>query len=380
MTESLRSLTGRRPAIISPNYTYPEAITTVAHWPTTENRPVPFEKLSPRLKGMGTQVVYISPDKQLFHLAGPNAGREGVSLATQLLGDQQWPFDVVVQESAYMMGASIERVNINKRMFNLGVIIGRHNPPMTEYQYRMAEDNWWQSQDEQQDGWLGIWTRFSGWRWIPVRPDKTVQTAQKMDNVAFGNNVSTWDITWIAARPYFTKPALYSTWKAKLAPGTATSEPIMAPTQPNPIAGGPDLYTGTINLANRGDLPSYVSFLVSSPGEAWVQDNDSERMVKLPYTAKTDGIYLCDTEPGHRTLTAAKDPVDNLLYDVIRQSKILDFFLHDTGALGLPLQLRFNDRFMYRVPPKTSVALTVQHSKANGTITAFLPQRHKRSR
>lgn len=367
MINNLRSLTERSPIVgVNP---FPETMSTVAHWPTVDNKPIPFEKLSPRLRAMGTQVLYVSPAKQLFHLSGPNAGLEGVSLATQLLGDQQWPFDVVLQESAYMMGASIERVNINKRMFNLGVTIGRHNPPMTEYQYRMAEDHWWQGQDEQQDGWLGVFTRFSGWRWIPVRPDKTVQTAQKMDTTAFGNNVSTWDLTWVAARPYFTKPALHSTWKAR-----------EAPTQPNPIAGGPDLHTGTIHLANRGDLPSYASFLISSPGEAWVQDNDSARMVKLPKTGKAEGAYLCDTEPGHRTLTSGTDPVDNLLYDIIRQSKVLDFFLHDLGNLGLPLQLRFNDRFMYRVPPRTSVALTVQHSKNSGTITAFLPQRYKRSR
>lgn len=359
------------PHVTASGHNYPESITTVAHWPQIDDRrPVPFNSLPPRLQAMGTQVVYISPARQLFHLAGPLSGREGVSLATQLLGDQQWPFDVVMQESAYMMGASIEKVNINKRMFNLGVVIGRHNPPMSEYQYRMAEDHWWQGQDENQDGWLGIFTRFSGWRWIPVRPDTSVKTAQKMDTTSFGNNVSTWDITWVAARPYFTKPALYRTWEAR-----------NSPTQPNPDPlFGPELYTGTIHLANRGDLPSYVSYVVSSPGEAWVQDNLSERMVQLPFTQKTDGPYLCDTEPGKRTLTASKDPVDNLLYDFIRQSKILDFLLHDLGNLGLPLQLRFNNRFMYAVPPKTSVALTVQHSNPGGTITAFMPQRFKRSR
>ena len=348
---------------------FPESVSTAAHWPTINREPIDFERLPPRLKGMGTQVVYLSPAGQIFHLAGPKAGLEGVSLSSQLLGDQQWPFDVVLQESAYMMGASIQKVNINKRMFNLGVVIGRHNPPMTEYQYRMAEDHWWQGQDENQDGWLGVWTRFSGWRWIPVRPDSTVTTAQKLDTSAFGNNVSTWDITWVAARPYFTKPALHRTWKAE------DSE-----TQPGRKADIPDLYTGTINLANRGDLDSYVSFLVSSPGQAWVQDNDSERMVELPYTGKKDGPYLCDTEPGHRTLTGAKDPVDSLLYDFIRQSKVLDFFLHDIGSLGLPMQLRFNDRFVYKVPPKTAVALTVQHTNPNGQITAILPQRFRRSR
>lgn len=358
--------------VMHPQHDFPESINTTAHWPTTDRKPVPFQALPKRLQGMGTQVVYISPARQLFHLAGPNSGREGVSLATQLLGDQQWPFDVVVQESAYMMGASIQKVNINKRMFNLGVVIGRHNPPMTEYQYRMAEDHWWQGQDENQDGWLGVFTRFSGWRWIPVRPDTTVRTAQKVDTAAFGNNVSTWDITWIGARPYFTKPALYKTWYARNSVGVQNPD---KPLDPNA-----KIYTGTIHLANRGDLPSYVSYLVSSPGEAWVQDNDSTRMVNLPFTRKKDGTYLCDTEPGNRTLTSATDPVDNLLYDSIRQSKILDFFLHDIGQLGLPLQMRFNDRFMYKVPPRTSVALTVQHTNPNATITAFMPQRFRRSR
>jgi hypothetical protein len=360
-----------KPKPVYSSHKFPETISTTAHWPAVDARKiVPFESLSPRLQAMGTQIVYISPSRQMFHLAGPNSGREGVSLSNTLLGDQLWPFDVVLQESAYMMGATVERVNINKRVFTLGVVIGRHNPPMTEYQYRIAEANWWKGQDETQDGWLGVFTRFSGWRWIPCRPENTVKTAQKMDNTAFGNNVSQWDITWVATRPYFTKPSLHSTWAADL----------RSPTVPNPIAGGPELHTGTIHLANRGDLDSYVTYLVTSPGEAWVQDNDSDRMVQLPHTQKSDGVYMCDTEPGKRTLTAAKDPVDNLGYDLIRQSKILDFLLHDVGQLGLPLQMRFNNRFMYRVPPKTSVALTVRHSHQYGQITAFLSQRYKRSR
>jgi len=362
--------TQRLTGIKRPVNKFPESVNTAAQWPTVGiNKPIPFGSLPPRLQAMSTQVVYLSPKGDLFHLSGPKSGREGVSLATQLLGDQQWPFDVVMQESAYMMGASIEKVNINKRLFNLGVVIGRHNPPMTAYQYRMAEEHWWQGQDEKQDGWLGVFTRFSGWRWIPVRPDKTVTTAQKMDVTAFGNNVSTWDISWVAARPYFTKPAMQGTWLAK-----------DSPTQPNPNLLGLPLHTGTIHLANRGDMDSYASFLVSSPGEAWVQDNDSTRMVQLPFTAKSDGTYMCDTEPGKRTLTAAKDPVDNLLYDFVRQSKVLDFFLHDLANLGLPLQMRFNNRFMFKVPPRTAVALTVQHSNPNGRITAFMPQRFKRSR
>ena len=343
---------------------------TAVHWPAVDSTPTPFNALPKRLQGMGTTVVFLAPNGQLFHLAGPLAGQEGVSMATQLLGDQQWPFDVIVQESAYLMGATIEHVNVNKRMFNLGVVIGKHNPPLSEYQYRIAEDHWWQGQDENQDGWMGVWTRFSGWRWIPVRPDTTVKTAQKMDTTAFGNNVSTWDISWLAARPYFTKPALYKTWHAKDGRLRIAH-----------IDGKPKLvHTGTIHLANRGDLPSYVTFLVSSPGTAIVQDNDSERMVTLPTTKKSVGVYMCDTEPGHRTLVSATDPVNRLAYDRIRQSKVLDFLLHNVGESGVSLQLQFQDRFMYAVPPKSSVALTVQHINRAASITAILPQRFRRSR
>jgi hypothetical protein len=69
--------------LTGPAVTYPEVHTTVAHWVASD--PVPFHALPNRLKGMGTTVIYISPQKQLFHLAGP----EGVSLATQMLGDKQ---------------------------------------------------------------------------------------------------------------------------------------------------------------------------------------------------------------------------------------------------------------------------------------------------
>jgi len=318
---------------------------------------------------MNTHVVWLGANGTMFNLAGPGKGKEGVRLANTVMGDQNWPFDLVLMESPYIMGASIERVNVNKRLFNVGIIIGNHAPPMTEYQYRMAESHWWDSQDETKDGWLGVYTRFSGWRWIPARPGETVTTAQKMDNTAFGNNASMWDIKWTAARPYFTKPALFRTWRAAASGSLITSPQLGVPA-----------YVGTLPIANRGDLPSYVSYLVSSPGQAVVQDNNSASMVPLPATQAQDGPYWCDTEPGHRTLTASADPVDNPLYKFLRSSVILDYLLHDLASLGLPLQLRFDRRFVYQIPPQTVVTLQVQHTDPNGQIVAFVPQRFKRSR
>jgi hypothetical protein len=340
---------------------------------------LPFDQLPPALRGMETHMVYIDPQANVFDLAGPMKGRQGVRLATQILGDQNWPVDQVLVNSPYMMGASIQRQNIGQRELNLNIIIGNHAPPMTEYQYRMAEQHWWAGQDEANDGWFGVYTRFSGWRWIPVRPKQTVQTPQRLDPTAFGNNCSSWDVTWLAARPYFTKPALTLGFSATTA-GPAKPPPA------GPLVGAIDAllgqvyYWGSLPLANRGDLMSYATYYVSSPGQAIVQDNQSTRLVPLPTTTSAVGTYMCDTEPSHRTLTAANDPHDNLLFDLIRQSQILDFFLGGIANEGLPLQLQFQNRFIYAIPPKTVVQLTVGHSNPNGAIVAMIPQRFKRSR
>jgi hypothetical protein len=340
---------------------------------------IPFAALPPALRGMNTHLVYLSPTNDVINLAGPHAGREGVRAATQMQGDQQWPFEQVITNSPYVMGGEIERTNIPQREYNLGIIIGSHAPPMTEYQYRMAEDHWWDTQDENNDGWLCGYTRFSGWRFDPVRPFKTVQSPQKMDSTAYGNNVSQWDITWVAARPYFTKPALWRTFQSALAgppkppPGTALQELIDQLTH--------DVYYwGTLPIANRGNLASNVTFYVSSPGQAIVQDNDSSRLVALPFTQPDVGTYFVDTENGHRTLTAANDPQDNLLFDLIRQSQILDFFLSGIANEGLPLALTWNNRFIYQIPPRTVVSFTVGHSEPDGVIVASVSQRFKRSR
>ena len=341
--------------------------------------PTAFDQQTPVLQGMGTGAVYLAPNASMFNMAGAGKGRQGVRFATQVQGDQAWPVQQVITNSPYVMGADINRANVSERKFDFGIVIGSQAPPMTEYQYRMAEANWWAGQDENNDGWLGFYTRFSGWRWIPVRPFETVKTPQKMDSTAFGNNASMWDISWIAARPYFTKVALYDTFQSVLA-GAPTPPPdaLLGGLVDQLI--GQTYYWGQIPLSNRGDLPSYAQFFVSSPGQAILQDNASNRLVPMPETGASRGTYMVDTEPGKRTLTAADDPQDNLLFDLIRQSQVLNFFLSGISNQGLPLQLTWNNRFIYKIPPRTEITLTVGHSAANGVITAMVPQRYKRSR
>jgi hypothetical protein len=340
---------------------------------------IAFNMLPTTLQGMGTSMVYLDPTNNVHSLAGDNSGLQGTRICTEVFGDQQWPFAQILTNSPYIYGANIERQNIPERKFHFGVIIGNHNPPMTEYQYRMAEDYWWGGQDETNDGWFGVYTRFSGWRWIPVRPDETVKTSQKMESTAYGNNCSLWDITWIAQRPYFTKPARYLTFQASTA-GPATPAPASLLTGVTPGLATGDFYWGNLPIANAGDLPSYVTYYVSSPGQAVLQDNQSARLVPMPVTEVSTGTYMCDSEPGNRTLTAANDPSSNLIFDLIRQSEILDYFLGGVANAGTPLQLQFQNRFIFSVPAQTAVTFTVGHSNPDGVIVAVLPQRYRRSR
>lgn len=349
-----------------------------------------WDKLPKRLQGLETRVLYITPDGVLYHLyGGPHAGKQGVHLSEEFAGEHQWPFELLLSEGAYELGATVERVNVLKREINLNVVIGGEG--FNAYQYQMADNRWWDGQDEKRDGWLGIYTRFSGWRWIRVRPAATVDAGQTRDPLAWGNNTATWPIKWLAQKPYYSKPSCHETWRNNAGVHGAFGDILgFVETWGIQLAGAlgltelnTKLYAvgeGVVTLPNRGDLESHPQFLVSAPGKAWVEDGVTGRMVELPYLAESDGYVLVDTDPRERTLTASKDPIDNVFYQIARHSKILDFLLWEFDETGLPVWQRFSQRFMSSVPPKTMAHIRVRHSDPNGTITVNLPQRYKRSR
>lgn len=319
-----------------------------------------LEQFPEFLAGLQTQVVYIDPNSNIFHLNGPLAGWEGVTFGETIQGEQHPFFEQVLIEGAFQLGATIQRTNTNYRRINFRVQIkGRNN-----YLYRMAEERWWAGQIENQPGWLGVFTRLSGWRWIQVWPFTTVDTPQRLDPAAYGNNFAEWDITWIAPYPYYSKPTATKQWVA------ATSGP----------ANSDGYYTGNIVLANRGDVPTNIYYLIDGAGYCQVQDNDSNRLVKLPQIFPTDGAVLCNTDPAEVPLVAQNDPVDNAFFDIARSSGILNFFLSGIDQSDQPIWQRQYTRFLYSVPPMTATHFTVAHTNREATITAFLPQHYRRAR
>lgn len=311
------------------------------------------------LQGLDTTVFYLAPNGDLTHLSGSNAGQEGVWLYQNLQGEHQLPFTQVITESAFQWGSTIQRTNYDQRLINLRVMI----KAPTEYEYMLCDNRWWEGQDETQDGWLGIYNRWGGCRWIPVRPFRTVDTTQQMSPNAYGNNGAIWDITWVCQRPYFTQPTVFDTWTAQ---GVTKNK-----------AG---YYTGTITLANQADMQTYIQYLINGSGTAMVQDNNSSTMVTLPVLYDTDGPGLVDTDPQERTLTAANDAFDADYYNLAQASNVLNFFLTNNNTSAEHWWQRGYTRFVYNVPPETIVQFNVAHTNPNATITAMLTQRFKRSR
>lgn len=345
------------PAII-PTATYlrPEILATYEH----------IEDVPYRLQAMETVMVYIDHAGNITHLNGPGAGDEGVRLHENLQGEQHFPFEQVITEGAYQMGATIERVNYLARRINLRVAIGR--PGMNNITYRACEDRFWSGQDEALGGYLGVFTRFSGWRWTQVWPEKTVNTSQKRDAVAYDNNFAIWDVNWIAPVPYYSKPAFMTKpWKAA-------------------NAGAPDadgFYHGTLAIPNDGDIASYIEYLITDgAGTCVLQDNISERTQSIGPIFASDGQVLVDTDPTRKTLVAANDPHDNDLYKVLRAAGLLKLLLAQSkveASQALWLRTGYT-RFLYTIPPMSVAHLHVKHNNPNAQIVAKCTRRFKRSR
>lgn len=317
------------------------------------------------LAGLQTQTVYVDPTQQnMFHLNGALAGLEGVVLGENIQGEHHIPFEQVLLESAFLNGAIWQRSNVNKRDINLRIQIGGTN--FNNYTYRMAEERWWAGQDINNPGWLGVFTRLSGWRWLQVLPAKTIDTTIRQDPVAYGNNYAIWDVTWIAVQPYWAKPALMRTWHANTSGAKHTD----------------GYYYGNIVLANRGDqnYGTCIQYLVDGAGFCKLQDNNSANLIALPQIYDSDGVVLVQTDASQQTLTAAHDPQDNPFLDAARNSGILNFFLTGITASDEPIWKRGYVRFQNVVPANSVTHFTVAHTNHNATITAVLPQLFQRSR
>jgi hypothetical protein len=307
--------------------------------------------------------VYMGPDGSHWDLAGRHAGRQGAVMVNEL-GGHHWPFEHLLSESAYEMGATWERTNVLKRVTPMGVVLGGSGYTSTAYE--MIESHWWHAWPEETPGWLGAKTLTGGWRWHQVQLAEAVKSPMKKDPRYAGNNVMIWDMSLLGCKPWYARRMLVESW-------TATESAV--------ADHGYDEHV--FSIANRGQIDAHPLFIYTPPGRAWVQDGMTSRMQELPLITDKDGYVLVNTDPAEPTLSASKDPVDNMFYDLgadfVMQSRVLSFFLHDLASLTLPVWRRQPGiRFMSKIPPHTVANLKVRHSRAGGQVICLMPQRYKR--
>lgn len=361
-----------------------------------------FYRLDRRLQALGTKIIYIgvpgssySPgsagiDRAWWDLWGPQAGKQGLELAPNVSGLMHTPFQHLMSEGPYMIGAVPQRVDWRKRELGFGVLVNVGPKFDTNtFRYRMLEERWWRSWSAREDGYWGVYTRTHGWRWLRVRLAEDPKTPFQYDPTGEGiEGFMQWDMVAVAPQPYYHSRKRVVRWdnvgegnadppgmrwdlvrnfinlvNAGLVPGVRELRP------------GVDVGEGILHVLNRGTEPSWPIYLVSSPGLCWIEDGPGGDMVELPLLTPEDGVVMIDTDPLKRTATSAVDPVDPVMYRILRNTQLLDFILHDVTTSTLPVWRRMTTRFQVPWPARSPCSIRVRHSNPGASVTVLMPQR-----
>lgn len=335
-----------------------------ARWPGWQKN-TNFQWLTNGLKGSSMRIVWVGPNGKWWDLAGAFRGKQGVAMVNELTGTGLTPFEHKYSEGPYLPGAEIDRTDDKKRLVSFGVIINPNNnivrpKAYNGLSYYALEHDWWNSFSKRDYGFLGFYTRTTGWRWLKCVLETTPNDTLSLDPTAFGNNSAKYNMSLVAIDPYFYKRPFAKTWI-------------------NPATGHKDadgFGTGFITLANRGTIASPPQYIVTCPGTAKIGDGP-DRLIEMPESGEADKWYLVDTSENALTIQGSTDPVDNAFYRFIRQAGLLNYFLHDLADQGLPLWRRWDDpqMFEFAVGPEQSATVKVQHNYPLGQITMIVPQR-----
>lgn len=326
-----------------------------------------WQMLPDRFRNEETVFMLLDQNGRKWDLAGPNAGRQGAQFGENIKGLWHSPFVGKWSEGAYQIGSTLERIDYPKREINFGIILGRQNSsnPGTantaSSQYRMMEERWWSGwRNRKADCFLGCYTRTHGWRWIKVRLSEDPKTTIVRDPVAHQNNLLQWDMTAVAALPFWCKRGNMQNWSNSTANVTAN--------------GG----HGFIHWVNRGDFDAWPKYLITATqGTVTIQDGLLQRYVQLAPTDYADGYILYDTDPTSRIATSENEPIDNIFFEIIRSSTLLDYFLGAIAAEGQPVWQRLKGRaFASALPPKTTGAVKVTSPDPTTQVFMIVPQHY----
>lgn len=370
-----------------------------------------FYRIDVRLQALETRIIYIGvPDpliggqRRWWELNGKYAGAQGIMAGPTFSGLMHAPFDLKIDSGAYETGGTWQRTDWNPKTMGMQAMVNVGGPQgnANSFEYRMLEHVWWNSWDTDNDGWLGVYTRTHGWRFIPVRLANMSKTAFEIDPAENNQCFMEWDMDIIALYPFYAKRSISQTWTNSAATSTAWNEIVDTITSVldtlisllGPLAQGssqvladklPGRLVGshTFSIANKGTWDCYPKYIVSSPGIAWIQNgwnaDGSPQMLQLPLLTPEDGYVLVDTDPDARTLTCVTDPIDPLFMQILQNSSLLEILLGPEINSTKPIwqQMKYSFTEAALIPAQTVANLTAWHSEHDGTVTCIMPQQYK---
>lgn len=337
------------------------------------------------LRGEDPQWVWMHPatNWKVWHLSGPREGIEGAVLAEGLDGVYEVDFEHRYSNGPNMIGAERERTDYQMGVVDFGVVInpnGNRNRLGTsgsKMEMNKIESSFRRSFSDKVPGFLGCFTRESGWRFIPAILGGKWRRDSKKSPTAHGNATNILSGTLHLPWPLFAKRAVTDVWK---------------PDQATIIRDGYAKHT--FSIANKGTFEAAPKFIFRGTSRdditidgrkgfgTRVQDGTGGKMVPIPNLLKDDGAYMfVDTDQSRQTLTTEKEPIDGQIYRNMRQSQFLQLLLHDELTAKLPAQRRVPGGIDFdNVTPALSVAhITVTHTNPEGSVEMIMPQYYRAS-
>lgn len=316
-----------------------------------------------------------------WNISGPREGLEGVALAKGLSGVDDLEFEHRYSNGPYLIGAERERTDYMMGVVDIGFVINPNaniNRPATgKVGMMLIEDSFRQSFSDTVPGFLGCFTRPSGFRWIPAIKGAKWKRDSDTSPTAHGNATNILSTTLHMPWPLYAKPAITDVWK------------------PDQEVIARDGYARhTFSIANKGTFESSAKFVIRGTSRddvtidgvkgygTRIQDGTGGRLIPIPNLLSDDGAYMfVDTDPARQTLTTEKEPIDGQIYKTLRQSQFLELLLKPQLDAKLPAQRRIPGGidFDAMIPPRTVVHIDVTHTNPQGSVEIIVPQYYRSS-
>lgn len=231
------------------------------------------------LQDEGTKIVVWDVNGRVWHLAGPNAGREGVTLSAQS-GYMFAPVQLLTTEGARQDGATFSRSVRWKKEWDFLAIIApasrtSANPTRD---FLAVHDAWFRGWSTDKPATVGYFTRHQGWRFQRFQLDAAPEVSGDIDPTR--NGFAMYKMSAVAMDPlarHFDETAVWTN------------------------ASG--LNEGVLAMRNAADQPAWPRYTMNGPGRWSVLDpvgGQQPRLVQTPRLLAGQTLRI-DTHPRHRT-------------------------------------------------------------------------------